>query len=232
MYCKINSLQYISQYKMGQNIQTKQFTFSPSLIACSQTMHTVLKCGTAHLHAQLDALPNVRNLLNKKLDRTQYRLSLKAYAKAHYPLEQKLIGIEKFLNLGNLPNYIPRLPSLFQDLLCQADEAPQHSYISTVSVPIEVSNISHYIGLRYVLEGASQGSRIIARHLEKSLPYFANQTFAFWNVQQQAAEQWPIYCNYISCPAKSPEYERQMLKAAQGAFECFIECFSNFEENI
>jgi len=207
---------------MGQNIQTQQHAFPSSSIVCSRTMHTVLKCGTAHLHAQLDALPNVRALMNMKLDRTQYRLSLKAYARAHYAIEQKLINIENGLSLGNLPNYIPRLPSLFHDL-CLVEDYPRQSYISSIAVPIEVSDISHYIGVRYVLEGASQGSRVIARHLKKSLPYFAAQTFAFWNVQQQAAEHWPIFCNYISYPAKSPEYERQMLKAAQGAFECFIE---------
>lgn len=217
---------------MRPNLQTQQYAYPSSSIVCSQTMHTVLKCGTAHLHAQLDELPNVRALMNMKLERAQYRLSLKAYARAHYPIEQKLIGIEKFLNLGNLPNYIPRLPSLFYDLLCPAEDAPQQSYTSSILVPIEASELSHYIGLRYVLEGASQGSRVIARHLAKSLPYFAAQTFEFWNVQQQAAEQWPIFCNYISYPAKSPECERQMLEAAQGAFECFIACFTNFEENI
>lgn len=217
---------------MGQNLQAQLYTFPSSSNGCTQTMHTVLKCGTAHLHAQLDALPNVRALMNKKLDRTQYRLSLKAYARAHQHIERNLIELEKGLSIRNLPNYIPRMPSLFQDLLCQADEGPQQSYISSVSVPIETSELSHYIGLRYVLEGASQGSRVIARHLEKSLPYFAAQTFAFWNVQQQAAEQWPIFCNYIGYPAKSPECERQMLEAAQGAFECFIVCFTNFEENI
>lgn len=195
-------------------------------------MHTVLKGGTAHLHARLDALPNIKALMNPRYSSVSYCLALKAYARAHQHIEQKLINVERFLSLGNLPKYIPRLPSLFHDLSClAANYDPQQHEICPVLVPIEALEMSHYIGLRYVLEGASQGSKVIARHLEKSRPHLAARAFSFWNVQLNASEQWPIFCEYIGHPAESIEYEGQMLEAAQKAFQCFIECFSNFEED-
>ncbi|MEP6605829.1 MAG: biliverdin-producing heme oxygenase [Nitrosospira sp.] len=170
-------------------------------------MHTVLKGGTAHLHARLDALPNIKALMNPRYSSVSYCLALKAYARAHQHIEQKLINVERFLSLDNLPKYIPRLPSLFHDLSCLApNDDPQQYKIYSVTVPIEAFQMSHYIGLRYVIEGASQGSKIIARHLEKNLPHLTAQAFSFWKVQLEAAEQWPIFCEYISHPAKSTEY--------------------------
>ena len=214
---------------MGKYTDKTTYTTAASA-GCSQAMHTILKQGTADLHRRLDALPNVRAFMNPTLDKTQYCLSLKAYTRAYIHIEPKLVKLEKLLNLGDLSNYIPRLPSLIHDLKCLAEDVPQHLYISSISLLIEDFGMPHYIGLRYVLEGSTQGSKIIAQRLKESLPDLSTQAFSFWDVQLQAFGQWPVFCKYISQSAGSSEFEQQMLKASQIAFQYFIECFRDFEE--
>jgi len=194
---------------------------------CHQSMHSVLKYETSQLHRELDSLPNLRMLLQPTLSMAEYCRILVAYAQAHHHVEQHLIKTEKALTLDALPCYIPRLPSLCNDLRSLAMPVDlQQSETLMTSQLNRHQGMFHYIGLRYVLEGASQGSEFIAARLKKNLPLLASQAYSFWNMQLEASRQWPFFCEFINQPAKCVACERQMIQAAKITFQIFIECFS------
>lgn len=156
--------------------------------ACHQSMHSVLKHETSQLHQKLDSLPNLRALLQPTLSMAEYCRILIAYAQAHYHVEQHLTQTEKTITLDALPCYAPRLPSLCNDLRSLA--MPIDLQLSETLMTSQLTRhqgMFHYIGLRYVLEGASQGSKFIATRLEKNLPLLASQAFSFWNMQRKVS---------------------------------------------
>jgi heme oxygenase (biliverdin-IX-beta and delta-forming) len=157
----------------------------------------------------------------------EYCRILVAYAQAHCRAEQYLIQAEKTITLDALPCYSPRLPSLCNDLrsLAMHVDLPQSETLVTSQLT-KPQGMFHYIGLRYVLEGATQGSKFIAKRLKNNLPLLASQAFSFWDMQQKASRQWPYFCKFINQPAKCVACERQMIQAAKITFQIFIECFS------
>jgi len=194
---------------------------------CYPSMHSALKYETLQLHRELDALPNLRLLLQPALSMAEYRRILAAYAQVYCHVEQYLIQIEKTITLDTLPGYTPRLPSLCDDLRSLAMPVDlQQSEALMTSQLTRHQGIFHYIGLRYVLEGATQGSKFIARRLEKNFPLLASKAFSFWNMQLEASKQWPQFCEFINQPVKCRACERQMIQAAENTFRIFIECFS------
>lgn len=195
--------------------------------ACYPSMHSALKYETLQLHRELDSLPNLRILLQPALSMAEYCRILAAYAQVYSHVEQHLIQIEKTITLDTLPGYTPRLPSLCNDLrsLAVPVDLRQSETLSTSQLTRH-QGMCHYIGLRYVLEGATQGSMFIAKRLEKNFPLLASKAFSFWNMQLEASRQWPQFCEFINQPAKCRVCERQMIQAAENTFRIFIECFS------
>jgi heme oxygenase len=82
----------------------------------------------------------------------------------------------------------------------------------------------HYLGLRYVLDGTSQGGKYIVQRLRKNAPQLIGRAFAFWTVQEEAAAQWPLLCERITQISEGAEARQQMLAAAKSAYGVFIEC--------
>lgn len=190
-------------------------------------MHSVLKRETAHLHRQLNTLPNTRVLMTAKLGLSDYSRILMAFAQGYKHIEQQLIPLEKSVKLGALRGYRPRLPSLIEDI-ASLDGAPPPQLHETgaSSVPVDARLPAHYFGLRYVVDGSTQGGRFIEQRLRKNLPELTARAFAFWNVQIEVSEQWPVLCASIDRLGQSVECQRQMVEAANGAFRTFIEAFS------
>ena len=84
----------------------------------------------------------------------------------------------------------------------------------------------HYLGLRYVLDGTSQGAKYVVQRLKKNTPHLIGSAFAFWTVQEEAGTQWPLLCERITQISGNAEARQQMLDSAKGAYRVFIECCS------
>jgi heme oxygenase (biliverdin-IX-beta and delta-forming) len=190
-------------------------------------MHTVFKDETALFHKRLNLLPNIRILINSNLNASNYIDAMSAFAQAYNFIEPKLISLERKIQLNNIQAYIPKLPSILNDIESFGEHAPQqHIKYREYLPPIQIQEASHYFGLRYVLDGTSQGGKYIEQRLRKNVPQIVERAFSFWGVQQATSRQWPFLCESITELAKHDEYRRQMIASAKTAFQVFINCCS------
>src|SRR5208282_1186456 len=99
-----------------------------------------------------------------------YLKILSAFADAYSLMEQTLIPLDRSLNLGALRGYAPRLPALMEDISSLGGRPPQdHPPRAQGPIPpIEAETMSHYLGLRYVLDGTTQGGKYIVQRLKKN----------------------------------------------------------------
>lgn len=182
----------------------------PSLLAC-------LRRQTAADHRQLDRLPALRRLVGE-LSLTEYASTLAALAQAFAAAEPALKDIRWPLAL---PAYRPRSPALQQDLAALGVAWP-----GTPVARLSITDGWTALGWRYVLDGSSQGSVFIERQLQQHVPaLFARGIDRYWQVQQQAAADWPALCAALSVAA-GPAEQQAAAAGARAAFALFTEVFS------
>jgi heme oxygenase (biliverdin-IX-beta and delta-forming) len=194
-------------------------------------MHELLKRETAPLHRRLNTLPNARVLVTSRLRLPEYGSILLAFEKAYSLVEHDIVALEDNLNVTTVPNYVPRLPAIRQDITSlQRSVAHREVAKRLESAMCGDARLLQYLGLRYVVEGSTQGGAFIARRLRQNLPELLPAgAFAFWNVQESAAACWPCLCKTIDEVGRASEHSDHMLSAAKTAFQFFIDCFSNTE---
>jgi heme oxygenase len=197
----------------------------------------LLKGYTAQLHDKLDSSPALSSLLKPALTLSDYSRTLTGFALAYESLEGDYGSLETMLGLGQVPAYTPRLPALIHDL----DALDQRTNLSR-SVQVldqkrcRIHSEWQYWGSRYVLEGATQGSKIIASQLLKHLPQLVPHAFAFWELQLHLAQQWTVLCTHMAQSAPKGDAKQQLLDGAHIAFDTFSNCFAlirgNGENNV
>jgi heme oxygenase len=197
---------------------------TPGTLLC---MRQMLRRHTAPLHRKLDSLPALCALLKPALSLSEYHRTLNGYALAYESLEAGLGRVEMTPNLGTVAAYTPRLPALLQDL----DQLRRWTGISRRAAPLDhersrVNTEWHYWGSRYVLEGATQGSRLIALQLRKNLPQLAPRAFAFWELQLRLGPQWAAVCEHLGQSAPQGDARQQLLEGADIAFRTFSKCLT------
>jgi heme oxygenase len=89
----------------------------------------------------------------------------------------------------------------------------------------------HYWGARYVLEGATQGSRLIASQLRSHLPQLLPHAFAFWQIQLRLAQEWPLVCDHLGQICAEGDANQELLDGAAIAFTAFSSGFASIEED-
>lgn len=137
-----------------------------------------------------------------------------AYQQADVALNSSPVGAR-----SGLSTYTPRLPLIESDLAAlgiawEASSAP-------VVVP---TTWASYLGMRYVVEGASLGAKVIARNLA-SAPIAAQlpQTPVFWMSSPPWQGCWPVMMQELSGLSSLSE-QVQAAKAARSMFRLFIQC--------
>lgn len=157
-------------------------------------MHTVLKRETGHWRRRLNTLPNARALVTPELSISDCGRILFALSEVHNHIEPHLMRLEKTVRLGLLQEYIPRLPNIIADMPCIfRDKNIKYKHAENLT-PIEAQIPEHYFGLRYAIDGSTQGGRFIERRLRENLPELATRVFSYWDAQMRAGEQWPMLC--------------------------------------
>lgn len=131
----------------------------------------VLREQTRDVHDRLEQQPLLAALLSPALDRQRYRAVLAALHLFYCRIEPPLAAAAGQL-LGSHPAgdyaYLPRAGLLAADL---ADLAPDASLPAAPADPLALPAFdpAGTLGVLYVLEGASQGGRVISRRLHASL---------------------------------------------------------------
>jgi heme oxygenase len=155
------------------------------------------------------------------LDLASYAAILQRFAAAYARIEPPLLTLAPG-KPARLPDYKPRLPALRADLagLGATAIAPGRA---PLELPPGADTTAHYLGMRYVLEGATQGARLISARLEANLPQLRAGCFAYWRLQREAAADWPALCDCLD--QGQPDQAEDLLRAAEAAFGVFIDAF-------
>lgn len=144
-----------------------------------------LREQTRPAHLALETQPILQRLLSSELTRTEYGHLLQAMLVFYQSLETELIpATETLLEQHPCPDYhyVPRLPLLIDD--CQALGVATTGFnMPSKEFRLEGSG-PYLLGVLYVIEGATQGGRLIARHLADTLGVSNNSGASFFNMHQ------------------------------------------------
>lgn len=183
-------------------------------------LHALLKQRTGSLHRRLDASPCLLALMRPGLDLPTYADILQRFALAYARIEPLLSTLDHCRPAG-LPAYRPRLPALLDELARLSETGP--GSVSPLTPPASEAG-AHYFGMRYVVEGSTQGARLIFAQLEKNLPQPAGAGFAYWRMQGEAAADWPLFRDCLDQADVEPE---ALVQGAEAAFSVFIDAFAS-----
>lgn len=164
-----------------------------------------LRDATAEQHRQLDSQPALQRL-----------------GAAFRHVEEVLAELPLPENL-EVPTYLPRYPAISRDLMIlQLPSSPAPERLTLPSVITAFTTL----GIRYVIEGSSQGSVHILRKLSSHLPELATiGALNYWQVQARAGQDWPFLCE-VMMREYSKSQRQQALNGAAWTFRCFSQAFA------
>lgn len=82
-----------------------------------------------------------------------------------------------------------------------------------------------YLGVRYVLEGSTQGAAVILRRLLHHLPEHGTHDFGFWRVQADEAPAWRALAEKLTTLSAQGALAASATAAARGTFEVYLRAF-------
>lgn len=186
--------------------------------AITTDTHTALRDGTSAEHRALEKHPLLRPLLRPDLEAGQYCSALHPLLHFYRRLEPALVpactAAVIQLGAGNGYCYSPRTPLLIQDLkdMGQRPEpAPETRPLPDLSTPWRV------LGVLYVLEGATQGGRVIAPRLARSLGIDGGTGARYFTIHNRdEGSSWRALTNILRGLDKPPQLE--LIAGARQAF--------------
>jgi len=193
-------LEYAPNSLAGSNVglfdhrERNQGMYRPARVRCG--LLDRFRASTQAEHRALETQPLLRALLAPDLTRGQYAALLQGLCSFYRPLEAVLIsGLER--TMARFPadfyRYQPRSGRLQQDLL-SLGQTPSPG--PAPDLPAELG-IDATLGVLYVLEGASQGGRVIAPQIERSLGLTEAQGARFFNGHRQS-NSWSLFRQWVS----------------------------------
>lgn len=123
-------------------------------------------------------------------------------------------------SLGTGPTWVPD-----QAATRSEPAAPPVALRSDVTASDTDLALGTYLGVRYVLEGSTQGAAVILRRLLRNLPEWGTYAFAFWRVQADEAPAWRALVEKLATlPARGPLAEGATAAARQ-TFAAYLRAF-------
>lgn len=183
------------------------------------TTHAILAQSVKALHKGLDHHPLLAPLISRNINRDAYLRAMALLQRCLMRTEPALAEFERSTDPLALDNYIPKARSIDYEL----GEAPIALDFSTAAMePLLTSSLGAYIGVRYVLEGASQGGRFIKANLLSVFPDFSSP---YWDLQEKSAKKWPQFLHFMGRLDEDKSERQRAIQASIMTFNVFIDEF-------
>lgn len=222
--------------------------------ACHAGRRAWLRNHTQALHTQLDSSAPLRALLRPGLTSRVYLGIMAAMYRAHAKLEPELLALDS-ARPPALPAYTSRLALITLEMSrhCTDRAALPPAHIGATQQTASDAGLglasahtltpaagkrpypgtatpaqlqSRYLGLRYVLEGATQGSRFIQRSLQQHNPGLHIGLDSYWATLAANASDWSCLCDIIDDKNTAID-NTELLAGATLGFSTFIHTFNN-----
>lgn len=191
-----------------------------------QPLRQALRAATQTEHKALEAQPLMRRLLSPELTIEQYGQILLAQRAYYQSVEPVLWPFERQLR-ERLPEsgyrYHSRLPALERD--CRQLTLPEEE-VGGAWV-FRPQSAEQALGALYVLEGASQGGRIISNRLGQVLALNGENGAAFFSSGSEGVG-WASLCRWLEAlPCEEPW--QQAITGARKTFTAFHTHFDHWQ---
>ena len=164
-------------------------------------MHQWLRRATRRQHERLDAISLLTPLLSPEIGLAGYEAAMVAMLRTYQQVDACLLQTPPAASMAKamtLSPYRPRSPAIRRDLqamgsvlhsaCCAATEATVAT-AATTSLNLPTS-LAAYLGMRYVVEGAQFGNRVIGRNLQAAFGPAALEICSAWLPGADAGTGW------------------------------------------
>ncbi len=194
-----------------------------------------LRTATHELHAQVEALPFFKALMDGKLPLESYVGQLRAMAIVHAVLDNTVKSLDHPSITSVWEAGMRKLPLLEQDLAyfephtnSRSAEATdialkmaEQIRLSSVQVPITL------LGYLYVLEGSTQGAAVLRPEVARTFGLTGTGGLNYLtNYGSSAKEHWEQFGRRMNLAVTLPVEQRQVVQAAREAFQGFAQMFA------
>lgn len=197
------------------------------------TLRSLLRAHVWPLHQRLDQSPTLQALTRPDLDAPSYSRVLGRFRTAYQHIEPNVAALERVVkhDIGQaaIPAYQPRLPSLKNEHALFSRSEPSDPVASTLLPPLPEVRcpLSTYLGSRYVLEGASQGTPHVLRALQHHHPEWPLHPEGYWHTLLAQVPAWRQLCLLLDTPQNhKPVTLSELQQGATWVFESFIASLS------
>lgn len=179
------------------------------------TLHQLIQTSTAQVHEELEALPFLTLLLQRKLPKT-YIVNL------YHCLEIIHESLEK-----TRPSHYPKLPLIVSDKLAMKSEEA----LETIPLALEIANCFgeeilrnkgnafYLLGVDYVLEGSQNGGAFLKAHYAENLDLPKESITYFGCYGSETRVKWKQFTEKLNQFDLTRAEQSQVDQAANQTFE-------------
>ena len=180
-----------------------------------------LKEETAPQHARIERNPVLQALMSLQLSADLYRIVLERLYGFYSAQEAWMAGRGEWARLGFPFEARRKAPLLRRDLMALGLGGEDIDRLTRFSRPAASDTFSDVVGCLYVMEGATLGGQLIARHLRKVLGLDASQGAAFHHSYGAAVgPMWKAYCGMAErCAVTGLVEPDAVVQAARATFD-------------
>ncbi|MFB1490619.1 MULTISPECIES: biliverdin-producing heme oxygenase [unclassified Thiocapsa] len=181
--------------------------------ATSARLAVVLRHATAETHQAVECLPLMTRLTSPTVTRDDYLEYLHALAEVYATIEGSLLdALDE--EIRNALGVRPKLPAILDDLTEQG-----RPYVPHASAQLAATGSGAALGGLYVLEGATLGGRVIAKHLRRCLgPALGSAGFLDFHGEHSSAV-WKRFASTMdSLPAHGRIDPAEVVSGARATF--------------
>jgi heme oxygenase len=189
------------------------------------TLRSLLRAHVWPLHQQLDRSPTLQALTRPDLDAHTYTRVLADFHLAYQHIEPDLLRLEQSIQKRDLPAYRPRLFCIQKEYALFNGSGPHRRKPATPLPPMPKFQclLSAYLGSRYVLEGASQGTPHVIHALQNHHPAWPLHPEGYWLTLLTQGSAWRRLCQLLDTPQNEKAVTlSEIKKGATWIFESFI----------
>ena len=179
-----------------------------------------LKTETRPHHDRMEGDPLSRTLLNPAVTVAEYTHALAIYHGFYAPLEAKLAAATDWAALGFDWAARRKTPLLERDLRALGVSALALAELPQCPDLPELPDLAHALGSMYVLEGATLGGQLMARHMQTHLGLSAEHGCAFFNSYGAAlGPMWKGFKAFLEGQQFTPHDADAVIHAAGQTYD-------------
>lgn len=183
-----------------------------------------LKKSTQQLHSKLEQVSFGREIMTKQLSSAQYAALIRKSYVIYQAIEPPLnAALEKNVPLNQFVS--SRLLDLEEDLrLLNFSDGAEDT--ATIPFHLAADNLTSWLGVLYVLEGARLGGNVILKSLKANAQLQHIPTFHFYQQKKiNIGKRWKMFREIIPNYVKNDEALAETIAAANATFEYFYEVY-------